>query len=174
MTRQRACGVSLLEACIVLAIAAVLAAMAVPSFSAALQRRAIEAAASQFEFDVREARMQALARSQGVRIRFADDGRCYVLHTGAADACTCDGGGPPRCDAGAELVKAERWAADDDVRVHAGAPSTLFDAVHGTASPANTVRVTGAAGHAVHAVVNLMGRVRACSPAPGLSGYPPC
>lgn len=174
MTRQRACGVSLLEACIVLAVAAVLAAMAVPSFSAALQRRAVEAAASQFEFDVHEARMQALARSQGVRMRFAEDGRCYVLHTGAADACSCEGGGPPRCSAGAEVLKAERWGEHSPVRVHARAPSTLFDAAHGTASPANTIRITGADGRAVHEVVNLMGRVHACSPAPALAGYRPC
>jgi type IV fimbrial biogenesis protein FimT len=174
MTRQRACGVSLLEACIVLAIAAVLAAMAVPSFSAALQRRAVQAAASQFEFDVHEARMQALSRSQRVRIRFAADGRCYVVHTGPAGGCTCEGGGPPRCDASAEVLKAESWALDAGVRVLASVPATAFDPVHGTASPAVTVRVAGPDGRAVHEVVNIMGRVHACSPAPAMAGYQPC
>jgi type IV fimbrial biogenesis protein FimT len=174
MTRQRACGVSLLEACIVLAVIAVLAAMAVPSFSAALQRRAIEGAASQFEFDVREARMQALATSRSVAIGFAADGRCYVLHTGAEGACRCEDGGPPRCDAGVEVIKAERWAADAPVRLHADVASSRFAPLHGTASPSFTARAAGADGRVVHVVVNIMGRIRSCSPAPALPGYRAC
>lgn len=176
MTRQRACGVSLLEACIIMALAALLAAMAVPSFTAALQRRAVEAAASQFEFDVHEARMQALARAQRVRIRFAADGRCYVVHTGPADACSCEGGGPPQCSAEAEVLKAERWTDEAPVRVHAQgrARATALDAVHGTATPAVTVRIAAVDGQAVLATVNMMGRVRLCAQGAARAGMPPC
>jgi type IV fimbrial biogenesis protein FimT len=50
----------------------------------------------------------------------------------------------------------------------------LFDPMHGTSTPTGTVRVVGAGGHEVRHVINVMGRVRTCSPAPALPGYRAC
>ena len=53
----------------------------------------------------------------------------------------------------------------------------LFDPLHGTSTPAGTLKITGASGRAVQHVVNVMGRVRTCSPqgaAPALAGYRVC
>jgi type IV fimbrial biogenesis protein FimT len=36
------------------------------------------------------------------------------------------------------------------------------------------MRLTSRNGTAIHQVVNIMGRVRSCSPAPALSGYRAC
>ena len=52
--------------------------------------------------------------------------------------------------------------------------SVLFDPLHGTASPTATVRVTGLSGRAIHHVVNVMGRVRSCSPLGAVPGYRVC
>jgi type IV fimbrial biogenesis protein FimT len=50
----------------------------------------------------------------------------------------------------------------------------LFDPLHGTSSPTATLRVLGMNGRAVHHVINLMGRVRSCSPSTTVPGYPAC
>lgn len=50
----------------------------------------------------------------------------------------------------------------------------LFDGTRGTVSPTGTVRVIGSDGRALHKVVNVMGRVRTCSPQRSISGYRPC
>ena len=43
-------------------------------------------------------------------------------------------------------------------------PRSLFDPLHGTSTPTGTLRLVDAGGRAVHHVVNVMGRVRSCSP----------
>ncbi len=50
----------------------------------------------------------------------------------------------------------------------------LFDPVRGTTTPTATVRVVAADGRAIHQIVNIMGRVRACSPGGAVSGYRAC
>ena len=58
--------------------------------------------------------------------------------------------------------------------VQANVASILFDPVHGTSTPAGTVRVIGSTGRELRHVVNVMGRVRTCSPQGGVSGYRAC
>jgi type IV fimbrial biogenesis protein FimT len=52
--------------------------------------------------------------------------------------------------------------------------SVLFDPLHGTSTPAGTWRVIGTGGRAVHHVINVMGRVRSCSPQAAVPGYRAC
>ena len=40
--------------------------------------------------------------------------------------------------------------------------------------PTGTLRVVGTNGHEVRHVINVMGRVRSCSPAPMVPGYRAC
>jgi type IV fimbrial biogenesis protein FimT len=40
--------------------------------------------------------------------------------------------------------------------------------------PTGTLRVVGAGGREVHHIINVMGRVRSCSPSPALPGYRTC
>jgi type IV fimbrial biogenesis protein FimT len=61
-----------------------------------------------------------------------------------------------------------------NVRLQSNVRSLLFDGTRGTVSPTGTVRVIGADGRAVHQVVNVLGRVRACSPQRALPGYRAC
>jgi type IV fimbrial biogenesis protein FimT len=61
--------------------------------------------------------------------------------------------------------------------VQANVASILFDPLHGTSTPTGTLRVVADSGRAVHHVVNIMGRVRTCSPAgaaPVVAGYRVC
>ena len=52
--------------------------------------------------------------------------------------------------------------------------SIAFDPLRGTTTPAATVRVAARDGAAVHQVVNIMGRVRSCSPDRNIAGYRAC
>ena len=60
------------------------------------------------------------------------------------------------------------------VTVQANVASMLFHPVRGTTTPAATVKVLGANGYAIHHVVNIMGRVRSCTPGTAIPGYKPC
>lgn len=171
--RQR--GASLIEAATVIAIVAVLAGAAVPSFRDAQARRQIDGVAALLETDLQLARSEAVMRRQNVRVGFTDDasGSCYVLHTGPAGACQCGGDGVLQCAAGAQALRSVPYPADYPVRISANSKSMLFDAIHGTVTPTGTMRVHAAVGE-VRQIINLMGRIRSCSPGGTLAGYPKC
>jgi type IV fimbrial biogenesis protein FimT len=160
----------------VLAITAVLAASAAPSMQALIAARRLESAASQLATDIQLTRAAAVARNQALRLSFhpRSGGSCYVIHTGAADQCDCTDTGPAVCTGGAREIKTVIVSAADQVSVVANVGSVLFDPLHGTTSPTGTLRVMGATGREVRHVINVMGRVRSCSPAPSVPGYRAC
>jgi type IV fimbrial biogenesis protein FimT len=172
--RQR--GVTLVEATTVLAVTAVLVGIALPSFDQMRQRQHLEGIALQFETDVHHARSVAVARQQTVRISFASDAAasCYVLHTGAASACRCGAGGTPVCAAGAEPLRTVRLDTAREARLTSNVASMAFDPVRGTVTPTGTVTVATANGRALKQTVNIMGRVRSCSPDGAVLGYRAC
>jgi len=149
---------------------------AVPEFSAAGERRHADGTAAQLETDIMHIRSLAAAQNRDLRMSFAADaeGSCYVVHTGAAGDCRCSGEGSTVCEPRAEALRSVYFAADAPVQVQANVRSILFDATKGTTTPTATVRVLGREREAVHLVVNLMGRVRACSPAAATPGYRAC
>ena len=60
------------------------------------------------------------------------------------------------------------------IALQANVASMLFDPVHGTSTPTGTLRVLDSRGRAIHHVVNIMGRVRSCSPQGAVPGYRAC
>ena len=174
--RRRQNGVTLIESSITLSVVAVVAGMALPSFEQARERRHLEGVAALLETDLQHARSLAVARNEGVRISFQTDNgaSCYVVHTGDAGDCTCSDDGAAVCRAGAEALRSVRYGAQTPVTLASNSRSVLFDPVKGTVTPTATIRVTASGGAAIHQVVNIMGRVRSCSPAPALPGYKPC
>ena len=175
LKQQQQRGVSMIEACMVLAIVGILAGSALPSFKENLDKRTIEGVSSEVRTDLMYARSEAVARNEGVRVSFYTGaaGRCYVVHTGDRADCSCDGSGAPAvCSGGAVALKTV--AESRDVQFVANVSSLRFDPTNGTTTPTGTVCTVPANGRAVHNVVSLMGRVRTCSPA--VSGAPcaPC
>jgi type IV fimbrial biogenesis protein FimT len=66
------------------------------------------------------------------------------------------------------------FAADSGVAVAANVRSLVFEPTRGTVTPTATLRVEGARA-AVHQVVNIMGRIRSCTPdAAAMPGYKAC
>ncbi len=169
-------GLSLVEAAVTTAVAAVITAQLVPGLSHAVQRRHLEGVATALRTDIHFARSQAVALNRPVRMSFDSSvgAGCYVIHSGNDAACTCSANGTPQCAAGTEVHRSVWLPAQSAASVSSNVKSMLFDSAKGTVSPAGTVKVQSKDLGAVHQVVNILGRVRTCSPKPALSGYTTC
>lgn len=167
-------GFTLVEAACVLAVCAITATSAAPALRQTLDQRRLVGAAAELAADLQLARTAAIAGNQVVRWTWHASNRCYVLHTGSAAQCACGDSGPALCQAGATALRTVRLDASDRVTLQTNAGSLAFDPLHGTVSPTATLRLSGADGRAIHHVVNVMGRVRSCSPAAAVAGQPAC
>ena len=168
-------GITLIEAVAAMAIAAIAVSTVAPGFQGLVARKRLEGIAAQLATDLQYVRTAAVARNEPVRISFHTDpaGSCYVIHTGTKAQCSCSGQAPARCSGDAEQIKATYLPATQQIGLQANVGSILFDPLHGTSTPTGTARVTGSQG-AIHHVVNVMGRVRSCSPEGALPGYRIC
>lgn len=168
-------GLTVIEMAVTLGVAAVLLGTAVPAFQDFRLRREVEAVAAQLETDLQLARAEAVARNEDVRVSFASGagGSCYVVHAGPAGSCRCTAGGAVDCSPGDEALRVVALPVTVPVQLQSRSANILFDPVKGTVTPTTTVRVVAAAGE-LRQVVNVVGRVRTCSPGPALAGYPRC
>ncbi len=175
-TRALQHGLTMVESLIVLAVTAVTLGSALPAFQQARQLRHLEGAAFQMATDLRLARSLAVAHGAPVRLSVQQPagGSCYVVHTGSAGACTCSATGQATCSGAAQPLRSVGFESTGPVRLATAPTSMLFDADRGTVTPTGTMRFQLQGGPAIHQVVNIMGRVRACSPAAALRGYPAC
>ena len=99
-----------------------------------------------------------------------------MVHSGNRQQCTCDvDTGTAQCTGDATALKTVAVPASTGLAVQANVNSMLFDPLHGTSTPAGTLRVVSAAG-SIHHIVNVLGRVRTCTPgnATALLGHPSC
>ena len=169
-------GITLIEATVVLAVTAIVASSAAPSLQHVIDARRLDGAATQLAADIQFIRSEAVARNEALRLSFhaVAGGSCYVIHTGAADECSCAVAGPAQCGGNARQIRTVTLTAADRVSLQANVGSLLFDPLHGTSSPTGTLRVIGANERAIHHVVNIMGRVRSCSPQAAVPGYRAC
>ena len=172
---RRPRGFTLVEAAVVVALLAVLAGIALPAFGHLREKRLLEAFAARLEADIHHTRSLAVARHQVVRLSFALDvrGGCWIVHTGDPDDCRCAADGSAQCSGG-EALRAVRIDAEGPVALLPNARSLAFDPVRGTVTPAATIRLRSPSGLAIHHVVNVTGRVRACTPGGSLAGLAAC
>ena len=183
--RIRTTGFTVIELLTVVAIAALLAVIAAPSFTEFLAKRRVEGTMAELVTDIQYARSEAVSRNAPVRMTFGTG--CYAIHlaSASATASTC----------AISPVSAEiKTVLIDTTRVFLKPVDSLthfeFDPVRGMASndssPAGSGRVevcirnaagtdcgTAATAWRLAAVLTVMGRVETCSPsgAGHFSGY---
>lgn len=173
---RRQHGITVIEVCAALCIIGIVVGNAAPAFSNMLERRQLEGRASELATDLHGMRAEAVARNRTLRMSFAQDpsGSCYVVHTGSADACTCTGGGPAQCTEGTTLIKSVSLPRSSHIRLESNVRSMVYDPGHGTTTLGSTLRLTDSRGRGIWHVVNIMGRVRSCSPHGEMPGYRAC
>ncbi len=175
--RSTQSGLSLVESLCSLAITALLMGGALPLFNELRWSQALQSAASLLETDLHHARSLAVISGRPVRLSIqapSAGGSCYVVHTGAAHACRCDGRGQAQCDAGAELLRLAEQPVNAGIRLAPVDRSILFDGGKGTVTPTATLKIIDPDGRTVHQVVNIMGRVRTCAVGGSLGGLRRC
>jgi type IV fimbrial biogenesis protein FimT len=161
--RQR--GISALESSVVLGIASLLLGVASPPLVAFKERQQLRSIAEQLETDLMHVRSQAVALNRTLRLHVAGP-RCYVVHDGPPTTCTCAEDGSASCGPGVQVLQTQHWPSSSPVALQANAPSLGFDAIKGTVTPTATFKLSLPSGERIHNVVNIMGRVRSCTPAP--------
>jgi type IV fimbrial biogenesis protein FimT len=164
--QRRVRGVTLIETLCVASIVATSVGLAAPSLSAWRHQQALASAAAQLETDIQFARSQAVAMNAPVRLtaNTGSDGSCYVVYTGAEDSCSCNPQEGATCTGPAPILRQVVFPANGAVQLKSRSVSLAFDPEHGTVTPATTFKLQAGTGNALHQVVNIMGRVRSCSP----------
>lgn len=170
-------GLTMVDALCSLMLAMVLLAGVLPLFDEMRARVRLESLASLLETDIHFGRSTAISKGVSVRMAvqsLADGGSCYVMYTGPAQACTCSSAGQAQCEGDGRLLRVEAQAANADVTLAPLSRTLVFDAFKGTVTPTATVQLIARDGRSLHQVVNIMGRVRTCTPSGALPGVRRC
>ena len=170
-------GLTLIETTIVVAVMAIIAAAVAPSLAGFIDARRLDGAASRLAADIQFVRSEAIARNRALRLSFhrtTNASTCWVIHTGPAAQCACSDSGVAVCSGAAAGIKTVVLPAGERVALAANVGSIVFDPLHGTSTPTGTLRLLAPGGRAIHHVVNVVGRVRSCSPGAAMPGYRAC
>ncbi len=173
MRRYSIRGLTLVELLVVIAIAAVLAAVAVPSFSRLIERQQLRQAAEALKSDMQLARVEAIKRSANVAVvrnTGADGTWCYGASTGPVN-CDCTETVTTEADyCSIFRVTGREYTTTDIDSVSA---TTSFDFRRGTANTSNTcMRTTN---YSLKILVQNTGGVEVCSDVDApVGGYDAC
>jgi type IV fimbrial biogenesis protein FimT len=156
-------GLTLLESMIALAIVAVLATLALPSFGSMLSRHRLKAAAEQMSMDLAELRLLATQRGQTMHVSLSAGAQwCYAL--AVAGGCDC------RVPQGCQL-KTVRSTDHPGVTLLAG-EDLRIDPQPGPERAGALLQ--GSDGARLQVGVSPLGRPRICSPGASVAGYAAC
>jgi type IV fimbrial biogenesis protein FimT len=171
-------GITLIEAMCVLFVVSLAVSTALPGLASLRQKADLVGAAAQLETDVQFARGQAVALNRSVQLtlRESNGTTCYIVHTGPATNCLCSDQEPnaASCSGGSDLLRSVSFGGQGPVQVRSASKSLTFDPVKGTVTPTATLRVEARDGRAIHQIVNLLGRVRSCTPGGRVSDERSC
>lgn len=155
MRSRPARGFTLLEAVIAVAIVAMLAAAAVPSYSTYMAKQRLRNVAELLELDLRRARAVSVEEGVTVHVSF-QSGPQWCWGSNRGTPCNC-GGGQPRCE-----------LADNSYKDHKGGvllqsgQSVLFQGSIGRAQNWQRIGLSNASNQQLHIDLNPSGRPSIC------------
>lgn len=169
-------GVSLLEFCVALAVVMILLSQAVPALSELRQRSRLQGLAQTVLTDLQYARSAAVHTGAAVHFRLSQhaEGSCYLLHTGASAACTCEGDGVALCKDGAAVLKSHWLPVSSKLSMKANVGSISFQSRQGLATSTARIDLSLPGGPTIQHVVSIAGRIRSCAIDGAISGLPRC
>lgn len=177
MLIQRA-GFTLVEMMITIAVAAIILAVAVPSFSRSFERQRLRGAAETLVAGIELARSEAVKRNQNIRVAFDRATWCYGLRD-ATTTCACNTAGSCMVG-GVEMVGMGRDFSGISLTQVNFSNNEFFtlDPVRGMVEPPVEGRIClkSTSGYKANIQVSLVGRARICSPSgsANLYYYPVC
>lgn len=163
--KLRCSGFTTLELMIVIAIIAILAALALPSFKTTLEKQRITRAAEAVLADLRWARAEAIKRNRTVRATFTTGGSwSYTINT--VPALAVSDGILPKTVNGIDFPSTTLTTAS----FAGGVAYTTFDPTRGTNPNNGTVTITSN-NFSAEVKVSTLGRARICG---SIGGYETC
>lgn len=159
MNGRRVRGVTMVEALVAIAIAAIMAAAAAPSFLDSIARTRLEGTVNALSIDLQTTRSEAIRRRTTAALTVAAGGAAYTV------AYAPSGGGPD--------VAVKTVTMPGDVRLAATAP-IVFDGLRGITDEQTITGSSSRISAELRLTTNATGRVHLCTPAGGFQGYTPC
>jgi type IV fimbrial biogenesis protein FimT len=172
-------GITLMETMVVVSILAILAGMALPSFTDMILNHRLQGKAFEYVTNMNWARSLAVSSNQPVNLRITagESASCYVVFHGPDDECSCNASGAVCATAGNNLLVVV-FPRSEGVRVSAGTVSesavTRINPKQGMITPTLTAIFSADNGKAIHNVSNILGRTRSCTPNGAYFGHPAC
>lgn len=162
MKKLRSSGFTLLELMIVIAIIAILAALALPSFTTTLDKQRITGAAEAMLADLRWARAEAIKRNRKIRVTFTIGSPwSYRIHADPDGDNTL-----LKTVSGSDFPSTTLSSAS----FAGGVVYTTFDPVRGT-NPNNGTAAITSNNFSAEVKVSTLGRARICG---SMGGYEAC
>ena len=172
-------GVSLIETCITGSMLGILTCTAAPSFQNMMDLRRLEGMANTLWHDLQYVRATAISLNENIQLSIHSNADttstgCYVIHTGRSGDCVCQGAPlHAACEAGSRALKTVALPSSR-LRITGTRTRMSWAASRGTVTPAATLHLSLADGRSIAHVINIVGRVRTCSPLGTVKGIPRC
>ena len=164
-------GFTLVEVAIALAITALLAAMAVPTFASLVARQRLQAAVEHLRADIALARQEAGRRALPVRLVFHTGSRwCYAI--GTAPALDCRPGEP--ADPARGVIKVVQGSDQPGVQLLLATPMVVDSRTGGSPGGGGLARFASAEGQQLQVSLGHLGHASVCAPAATVAGAAPC
>lgn len=178
MNKPTSHGFTLVELIVTLAIVAIVATIAVPSFQEMLTKNRVKGAAEAIYSDMQLARQESIKRNSVISVTFGSNsgGWCYGLDD-ASGSCDCTAAtSASNCTIGSGTTAFSKvvQGATNFNGVALTSSNITFDNVRGTATTTGTNTVS-VGSYQASVVVGALGSVRICTPSGQTSvGYPGC
>lgn len=181
LSAQEQTGFTLLELMLTLTVLGVLISLAAPSMQEMLTRNRLKSAAQALAEDLQWARSEAILRNIDLYVTFNAAAWCYgVSATKGCDCRLSDPAASLACTLPTDDEAILRTVAGVDFPGIAVSttfpgqpPETSFRPRRANAT-GGSMTFTSAQGAQLRVVLSLLGRVRLCSPAQSVPGYPAC